>query len=136
MDQAKFFFTTTLKHCGNNNLPALLGMAVVHYSEGDFLNCQRKYATAIRLYPYKSGAACRVGFGLACYKLGQIGKPNRCCPIIVCRRLFDWFFFSLYHLSKRTHHVIFLCRPGQSCFHEGIRHGPRMCGSHGGNVHS
>lgn len=73
LEQAKFFFDTTLKECGKV-LPALLGMAAVMYLEKNFKTAQNTYAEAIRLYPGKSGAATRVGFGLACYKLGQVSN--------------------------------------------------------------
>jgi tetratricopeptide (TPR) repeat protein len=73
MEQAKFFFDTTLKECGKV-LPALLGMAAVMYLEKNYQVAQNTYAEAIRLYPAKSGAATRVGFGLACYRLGQVRK--------------------------------------------------------------
>ena len=69
-DQAKFFFDTTLKECGRV-LPALLGLAAVMYQEKNYEGAQGMYAEAMKLYPAKSGASTRVGFGLACYKLGQ-----------------------------------------------------------------
>ncbi len=71
VDQARFFFDTTLKQCGPV-LPALLGMAAVLYGDKDFKGAQDMYAKAIRLFPEKSGAPTRVGFGLACYQLGQV----------------------------------------------------------------
>lgn len=74
-DQAKFFFQTTLKQCGPV-MPALLGMGAVLYNEGDYKGAQEKYADAIRRYPLKSGAATRVGFGLACYRLGQVDRAK------------------------------------------------------------
>jgi RNA polymerase-associated protein CTR9 len=73
LDQARFFFDTTLKQCGPV-LPALLGMAAVLYGDKDFKGAQDMYAKAIRLYPEKSGAPTRVGFGLACYQLGQVRR--------------------------------------------------------------
>jgi RNA polymerase-associated protein CTR9 len=60
-----------LKECGNV-LPALLGLAAVNYLEKKYEKAQSIYAQAIKLYPTKSGAATRVGFGLACYRLGQV----------------------------------------------------------------
>ncbi len=75
LDQAKFFFKTTLKQCGMV-LPALLGMACVYFKEGDFQSSLDMYTKAITLFPYKSGAAARVGFGLACYKLGQVDRAK------------------------------------------------------------
>ena len=39
LDQAKFFFQTTLKQCGPV-MPALLGMAAVLYGEGDYKGAQ------------------------------------------------------------------------------------------------
>ena len=71
LEQARFFFDTTLKECGKV-LPALLGLAAVCYLEENYSAAQKMYAEAIRLYPKKSGAATRVGFGLACYRLGQV----------------------------------------------------------------
>ena len=71
LEQARFFFDTTLKECGNV-LPALLGLAAVNCLEKKFEKAQSMYAQAIKLYPNKSGAATRVGFGLACYRLGQV----------------------------------------------------------------
>ena len=75
LDQARFFFDTTLKQCGAV-LPALLGMAAVLYGEKDFQGAQEMYARAMRLYPVKSGASTRVGFGLACYRLGQVDRAK------------------------------------------------------------
>ena len=74
-DQARFFFQTTEKQCGPV-LPALLGMAAVLFAEKDYKGAQAKYANAIRQYPEQSGAAARVGFGLSCYKLGQIDRAK------------------------------------------------------------
>ncbi len=71
LDQARFFFDTIVKECGNV-LPALLGLAAVDFLEKNYDKAQAKYTQAIQLYPNKSGAATRVGFGLACYKLGQV----------------------------------------------------------------
>jgi RNA polymerase-associated protein CTR9 len=75
LDQAKFFFQTTLKQCGPV-LPALLGMAAVSYGEREYKQAQQKYAEAIRQYPEESGASARVGFGLACYRLGQVDRAK------------------------------------------------------------
>ena len=71
MEQANFFFDTTLNECGDV-LPALLGKAGVMFAQKQFEAAQEMYAKAIRLYPKASGAATRVGFGLACYRLGQV----------------------------------------------------------------
>jgi tetratricopeptide (TPR) repeat protein len=73
LEQARFFFDTTLKECGRV-LPSLLGLAAVMYLEKNYEGAQRTYAEAIRRYPAKSGAATRVGFGLCCYKLGQVSN--------------------------------------------------------------
>ena len=86
MDQAKFFFDTTLKQCGQV-LPALLGMAAVLMGEKDYKGAQEMYAKAIRLYPEQSGAAARVGFGLSCYRLGQVRAVVVASPLIVCTML-------------------------------------------------
>jgi RNA polymerase-associated protein CTR9 len=83
MDQAKFFFDTTLKQCGQV-LPALLGMAAVLMGEKDYKGAQEMYAKAIRLYPEQSGAAARVGFGLSCYRLGQVSGVVVAESLIVC----------------------------------------------------
>jgi tetratricopeptide (TPR) repeat protein len=81
LDQAKFFFDTTRKECGDV-LPALLGLASVFYGEKNYKGAQDMYAKAIRQYPAKSGAPARVGFALACYRLGQVsGRFN----VGVCR---------------------------------------------------
>lgn len=86
MDQAKFFFDTTLKQCGQV-LPALLGMAAVLMGEKDYKGAQEMYAKAIRLYPEQSGAAARVGFGLSCYRLGQVRAVVVASLLIVCTML-------------------------------------------------
>jgi len=75
LEQARFFFDTTLRECGRV-LPALLGLAAVCYLEEKFGEAQTLYGEAIRLYPQKSGSATRVGFGLACYKLGQVDRAK------------------------------------------------------------
>lgn len=75
LEQAKFFFDTTLKECGQV-LPGLLGLAAVMYLEKNYEGAQGTYAEAMRLYPEKSGAATRVGFGLACYRLGQVDRAK------------------------------------------------------------
>jgi RNA polymerase-associated protein CTR9 len=75
-DQAKFFFETTLKHCGMV-LPALLGMACVYFKEGDYQSSLEMYGKAITLFPNKSGASARVGLGMACYKLGQVDRAKK-----------------------------------------------------------
>jgi len=76
LDQARFFFDTTLKQCGQV-LPALLGMAAVLYGEKDYQGAQDMYAKAMKLYPEQSGAATRVGFGLTCYRLKQVRFMTR-----------------------------------------------------------
>ena len=73
LEQAKFFFQTTLKQCGPV-LPALLGLAAVLFGQGDYAAAQEQYATALRRHP--GYAATRVGFGLACYKLGQVDRAK------------------------------------------------------------
>lgn len=75
LDQAKFFFDTTLKQCGPV-LPALLGMASVVYCQGKFQHAQDLYGQALRLHPTKAGASVRVGFGLAAYQLGQVDRAK------------------------------------------------------------
>jgi len=79
LDQARYFFDTTLKHVGPV-LPALLGMASVEFYEKNYHKALKLYGTAIQLYPSspkKSAAASiRVGFGLCCYKLGQVDRAR------------------------------------------------------------
>jgi len=75
LEQAKFFFGTTLKQCGQV-LPALLGMACVNFKEGNYEESLAMYSKAMTLFPERSGAATRVGFGLACYKLGQVDRAR------------------------------------------------------------
>lgn len=71
LDQARFFFDTTVQTCGKV-LPALLGLAAVAYQESNYKLAQELYGEAMKRYPTKSGAAARIGFGLACYRLGQV----------------------------------------------------------------
>lgn len=75
LTQAKFFFDTALKQCGPV-LPALLGMAAVLHGEQKYEGAQEMFARAIKRYPEKSGAATRVGFGIACYHLGQVDRAK------------------------------------------------------------
>ena len=75
LEQAKFFFSTTLKQCGPV-LPALLGLAAVLFGQGEYAAAQAQYAEAIRRHPAASGAGARVGFGLTCYKLGQVDRAK------------------------------------------------------------
>lgn len=77
LDQARFFFDTTLKQCGPV-LPALLGMAAVVFCEGKYQQAQDLYGQAMKLYPSNSTtcASIRVGFGLACYRLGQVDRAK------------------------------------------------------------
>ena len=74
-DQAQFFFETTLKQCGQV-LPALLGVAAVRYRREDYRGALEYYTRAISLFPDRSGSAARVGFGLACYRLGQVDRAK------------------------------------------------------------
>mmetsp|Transcript_24049 Transcript_24049/g.35571 ORF Transcript_24049/g.35571 Transcript_24049/m.35571 type:complete len:1284 (+) Transcript_24049:89-3940(+) len=78
LDQARFFFDTTLKQCGPV-LPALLGMAAVVFCEGNYQQAQDLYGQAMKLYPSSNSTTCasmRVGFGLACYRLGQVDRAK------------------------------------------------------------
>ena len=76
LDQARFFFENlTLRECGEI-LPALLGMAAVKYMEKDYAGALELYGRAIAKYPKQSGSATRVGFGMACYRLGQIDRAK------------------------------------------------------------
>ena len=77
-DQAQFFFETTLKQCGQV-LPALLGMAAVRFKKEDYAGALEMYGRAMALFPEKSGSETRVGFGLACYRLGQVSSGCCCC---------------------------------------------------------
>jgi RNA polymerase-associated protein CTR9 len=75
IDQARFFFEQlTLRECGEI-LPALLGMAAVKFAEKDYAGAQSLYGRAIQKFP-NCGAAVRVGYGLACYNLGQIDRAK------------------------------------------------------------
>jgi RNA polymerase-associated protein CTR9 len=75
LDQARFYFDTTLKQCGPV-LPALLGMAAVVFSEEKYQQAQDLYGQALKLHPNTAGAAVRVGFGLASYQLGQVDRAK------------------------------------------------------------
>lgn len=76
LDQAKFFFENlTLRECGEI-LPALIGMAAVKYLEKDYAGAIELYGRAMKKYPVKSGAPTRVGFAMACYRLGQIDRAK------------------------------------------------------------
>mmetsp|Transcript_25660 Transcript_25660/g.29779 ORF Transcript_25660/g.29779 Transcript_25660/m.29779 type:complete len:1369 (-) Transcript_25660:62-4168(-) len=75
LEQAKFFFETTLNTCGQV-LPALLGMASVYYKMENYVQSLEMYKKAITLFPNKSGAPARVGLGLASYKLGQVDRAK------------------------------------------------------------
>lgn len=75
LDQARFYFDTTLKQCGPV-LPALLGMAAVVFSEEKYQQAQDLYGQALKLHPKTAGAAVRVGFGLASYQLGQVDRAK------------------------------------------------------------
>jgi tetratricopeptide (TPR) repeat protein len=76
LEQARFFFDTTLKECGKV-LPALLGLAAVYYLEHNYQAALNMYSEAIQRYPNKSGSATRVGYGLACYRLGQVRELRK-----------------------------------------------------------
>lgn len=75
LEQARSLFQLTSEQCGPV-MPALLGMAAVLFRGGDYKGAQQKYAEAIRNFPTKSGPSARVGFGLACYKLGQVDRAK------------------------------------------------------------
>jgi RNA polymerase-associated protein CTR9 len=76
LDQARFFFENlTLRECGET-LPALLGMAAVKFLEKDYNGALDLYSRAIRKYPHESGSVTRVGFGMACYRLGQVDRAK------------------------------------------------------------
>lgn len=76
VDQARFFFEQlTLRECGEI-LPALLGMAAVKFAEKDYAGAQSLYGRAMAKFPNCCGSAVRVGFGLACYKLGQMDRAK------------------------------------------------------------
>ncbi|KAL7487357.1 hypothetical protein ACHAW6_012955 [Cyclotella cf. meneghiniana] len=75
VDQARFFFEQlTMRECGEI-LPALLGMAAVKFAEKDYAGAQQLYGRAMQKFP-SCGASVRVGYGLACYKLGQIDRAK------------------------------------------------------------
>lgn len=75
LEQARFFFETTLKERGRV-LPGILGMAAVLYGQKNYAEAQEKYAEAIRLFPVESGAASRVGFAFASYQQGQVDRAK------------------------------------------------------------
>ena len=78
MDAAKFFFDTTMKQYGHV-LPALLGKASIHFAEKEYAKAQSDYAKAMTLYSPSipgAGASVRVGFGLCCYRLGQVDRAK------------------------------------------------------------
>ena len=117
LDQARFYFDATLNDRGDV-LPALLGKAAYLYREKKFQGAQELYEKAIRLYPQKSGAATRVGFGLACYRLGQVRF---------------WFISLFGNLRTRITHdfffsfILYIGRSRQSSLCEGLRNGSRKC---------
>ena len=75
LEQARFFFQMTLKECGPV-LPALMGLAAVFFTEGQYKAAQQQYSSIIRRYPQSSGPAARVGLALASYKLGQVDRAK------------------------------------------------------------
>lgn len=76
LDQARFYFENlTLRECGET-LPALIGMAAVKFLEKDYSGALDLYSRAIRKYPHESGSVTRVGFGMACYRLGQVDRAK------------------------------------------------------------
>jgi len=76
LDQARFYFENlTLRECGET-LPALIGMAAVKFLEKDYGGALDLYSRAIRKYPHESGSVTRVGFGMACYRLGQVDRAK------------------------------------------------------------
>jgi len=75
-DQAKFFFDNLTMRQEGEILPALIGMAAVKYLEKDYKGAQELYAKAMEKFPVQSGAAVRVGFGVACYMLNEIDRAK------------------------------------------------------------
>ena len=76
LDQARVYFENlTLRECGET-LPALIGMAAVKFLEKDYGGALDLYGRAIRKYPRESGSVTRVGFGMACYRLGQVDRAK------------------------------------------------------------
>ena len=51
-------------------------MAAVKFLERDYAGALDLYGRAMRRYPRESGSATRVGFGMACYRLGQIDRAK------------------------------------------------------------
>ena len=74
--QARFFFETMTLRAYGEILPALIGMAAVKFMEKDYRGAQDLYARAMEKFPVQSGAAVRVGFGMACYRLGQMDRAK------------------------------------------------------------
>eukprot|EP00574_Skeletonema_japonicum_P003093 CAMPEP_0201724210 /NCGR_PEP_ID=MMETSP0593-20130828/8030_1 /ASSEMBLY_ACC=CAM_ASM_000672 /TAXON_ID=267983 /ORGANISM="Skeletonema japonicum, Strain CCMP2506" /LENGTH=1304 /DNA_ID=CAMNT_0048215435 /DNA_START=52 /DNA_END=3966 /DNA_ORIENTATION=+ len=75
-DQARFYFENLTLGQYGEILPALIGMAAVKYLEKDFKGAQDLYGRAMTKFPVQSGAAARVGFGMASYRLGQTDRAK------------------------------------------------------------
>lgn len=90
LEQARFFFDTTLKQQGEV-LPALLGMAAVRYAEGNYKEAQSLYGKGIELYGsvIRNGSSIRVGYGMCCYRLDQVSFEE-------CHRTFFDFYLLVF----------------------------------------
>lgn len=73
LDRAKYFFENARKQ--RHNFPATLGEAAVNFHNGNYKQALDLYSEAIRVNP-ECSASVRVGFGLCCYKLGQIARAQ------------------------------------------------------------
>ena len=73
--QARLFLDTVFKQRGRV-LPAIMVQAAVTFLEGNYKGSLDAYAEVIQRYPKESGAASRVGFALASYKLGQVDRAK------------------------------------------------------------
>ncbi|CAM9129407.1 unnamed protein product, partial [Choristocarpus tenellus] len=73
LDRAKYFFENARKK--RKNFPATLGEAAISFHHGNYEQALELYSEAIRLNP-RCSASIRVGFGLCCYKLGQVSRAK------------------------------------------------------------
>jgi len=74
LDQAQFFFSTTLQQNGKDVLPAVLGLGAVLLKRGDYKGAAVQYATALK--HADAGASVRVGLAWCYYQMGQSEKAK------------------------------------------------------------
>ena len=75
LERAEAHFTHAIAEAGNI-LPALLGLAAVDFRGRKFEKAQKWYAMAMANYPDTCPPGARVGFGICCYKLGQVDRAK------------------------------------------------------------